>query len=126
VSPGEVATGTDREDRSGPPPLPVESPVDIQPELLTLLIVAILGQSAFAVFEVETARWRKLLKWTLVVALTLGARPLIGHAAVAIPIVLGVAGVAFHVWWCRRNGIHALDATPRKRYYQLRGWRWVE
>jgi hypothetical protein len=100
--------------------------MDMQPELLTLLLVAVVGQSVFAPFEVESAPWRKLLKWSVVVAITLGARRLIGHAATAIPIVLGLIGVAFHVWWCRRHAIDALRATPRRRYYELRGWRWVE
>jgi len=38
----------------------------------------------------------------------------------------GVAGAAFHMVWCRRNGIHPWNATPRRRYYELRGWVWRE
>ena len=100
--------------------------MDMQAELLTLLVVSVVGQSFFAPFEVEVAGWRKVLKWSFVVALTIGAQRLIGHAAVAVPIVLGLLGLAIHFWWCQRNGIHPLRATPRKRYYTLRGWEWPD
>ena len=32
----------------------------------------------------------------------------------------------FHFVWCRRHGIDPLRATPRRRYYELRGWTWVD
>ncbi len=95
-------------------------------ELLVLLGVMILGTSTFAVFEVEVAPWRKALKWSLVVGLTLFSHGRIGHWALVIPLTLGVAGLVFHFVWCRRNGIHPLHATPRRRYYQLRGWQWPD
>ena len=41
-------------------------------ELAVLLSVAILGQSIFAVFEIETPPARKILKWAIVAGLTLG------------------------------------------------------
>ena len=46
--------------------------------------------------------------------------------AIALPVALGGAGLTFHFVWCQRNGIHPLRATPRRRYYQLRGWTWPE
>lgn len=95
-------------------------------ELGVLLAIAIVGTGVFAVFEVETPAWRKITKWGLLTALTLLATRWLGHAAVAIPLGLGMAGAAFHVYWCRKNGIDPLRATPRRRYYELRGWRWVE
>lgn len=93
-------------------------------ELAVLLALVIVGPGTFAVFEGETAPWRKILKWGLITAITLLAARWIGHAAVAIPVSLCVAGLTFHVYWCRRHGIHPLRATPRRRYYELRGWTW--
>jgi hypothetical protein len=81
-----------------------------------------IGHSIFDAFEVETEAWRKILKWVLVAAATLGLYPWVGHWALALPIVAGVAGTTFHVAWCRKNGIHPLRATPRGKYYELRGW----
>ncbi len=100
--------------------------VGIELELAVLLAIHLVGSELFAVFEVETPAWRKILKWLIVAALTLGLYPMVGHWAVLVPVVLGGAGVAFHFAWCRKNGIDPLDATPRRRYYELRGWGWPE
>ena len=98
----------------------------IELELIVLLLIHVLGASIFAPFEVETPPWRKIVKWAIVVGLTLGLYPAIGHWALAFPGALGVAGIVFHFVWCRRHGIDPLRATPRRRYYELRHWRWVE
>jgi hypothetical protein len=95
-------------------------------ELSVLLAFAILGPAVFSPFELETPVWRKILKWTLMVALTLGLYRVVGHWALAVPVGMGIAGSTFHVIWCRRNGIDPLTAMPRRRYYELRGWRWRE
>jgi peptidoglycan biosynthesis protein MviN/MurJ (putative lipid II flippase) len=95
-------------------------------ELAALLGLAVLGMGTFAVFEVETPAWRKILKWALVSALTLVAARYIGHAALWILAGLAVAGLGFHVYWCRKHGIHPVRATPRRRYYELRGWPWPD
>jgi len=96
----------------------------IELELGVLLGLVVVGASVFAPFEVETPAWRKLLKWSIVVGLTLALYPLLGHWAILAPLGLGAAGSTFHVWWCRNNGIHPLRAAPRRRYYELRGWQW--
>ena len=93
-------------------------------ELGALLALSILGQGMFSVFEIETPAWRKVLKWTMLAGLTLGLSRLVGHWALALPLALVVAGSAFHIRWCRRNGIDPIRATPRRRYYELRGWVW--
>jgi hypothetical protein len=46
--------------------------VDIRVELCVLLVLAILGTSFFAVFEVETPGWRKALKWGFLSGATFG------------------------------------------------------
>ena len=96
----------------------------IELELAVLLLVAVVGQAVFAVFEVETPAWRKILKWALVVGVTLGLTPILGHWALVVPIAGGILGVVGHTWWCRKNGIDPIRGTPRKRYYELRGWTW--
>ena len=96
----------------------------IELELAVLLGVAIVGTGTFAVFEVETPAWRKMLKWGMVTGLTLGLYALVGHWAIALPLVAGLAGATFHLIWCRRNGIDPINATPRRKYYELRGWTW--
>ncbi|MBI3981920.1 MAG: hypothetical protein HY337_03350 [Gemmatimonadetes bacterium] len=98
----------------------------IELELGVLLAISIVGCPVFAVFEVETARWRKVLKWLIISGATVGLYYAIGHTALAVPLGLGVVGLSFHFWWCNKHGIHPLYATPRRRYYELRGWSWPE
>ena len=95
-------------------------------ELLVLLALSVIAQGSFAVFELETPAWRKILKWFALTGLTLGLSLVVGHWALALPIALVTAGTIFHVRWCRRNGIDPFRATPRRRYYELRGWAWPE
>jgi len=96
----------------------------IELELGVLLAFAVIGQSTFARFEIETPAIRKIIKWFTMVALTLGLYRLVGHWALLMPLVMGAAGTTFHFIWCRRNGIDPLRATPTRRYYELRGWAW--
>lgn len=98
----------------------------VEVELAVLLALSIIGQGVFAPFEVETPVWRKLLKWSIVVVATLGLYRAVGHWALLLPAAAAAAGTAVHVVWCRRHGIHPLRATPRRRYYELRGWPWSE
>ena len=95
-------------------------------ELAVLLAFAILGTGMFAVFEVETPPWRKILKWTILSGLTLALYQWVGHWSLLLPAAGAVVGTSFHFVWCRRNGIDPVHATPRRRYYELRGWSWPE
>ena len=95
-------------------------------ELGVLLAIAVIGQATFAVFEAETPPWRKIVKWAIVVGLTLALAQVVGHWSLVLPIAGGVAGVIGHTIWCRRHGIDPVRATPRRRYYELRGWTWRE
>ena len=98
----------------------------VELELYLLLILLTLGSSVFTVFEVETSWWRKALKWFIVIAATLVVYRAAGHLALLVPILAGGAGSIVHFAWCRKNFIHPLYATPRRRYYELRQWRWPE
>lgn len=95
-------------------------------ELAVLLFFAIVGQSSFAHFEIETPALLKVAKWTVMSVVTLAFTRVVGHWALAFPIAMGIAGSTFHVWWCRRHGIDPIRATPRRKYYELRGWPWPE
>ena len=98
----------------------------IELELSVLLIISVVGQSTFARFELEVPAWRKILKWLVIIGATLMLYRFIHHWALLLPVAMGVAGTTFHFVWCRRNGIDPLRATPQRRYYELRGWRWPQ
>ncbi len=98
----------------------------IELELIVLLVLQTLGTSFFAVFEVETPGWRKALKWAIASGGTLGLYFVVGHWALLFIAFLGVLGGTVHVLYCRKHAIHPLHATPRRKYYELRGWTWLE
>lgn len=94
----------------------------IELELAVLLALTTLGQVGFGHFEAETSKARRLVKWAIIDGATIGLYYAVGHWALAFPIGMVGLGLSFHFWWCRRNGIHPFHATPRRRYYELRGW----
>ena len=96
----------------------------VELELGVLLAFAIVGQSCFARFEIETPPWRKILKWSMMSVVTVTLSRWVGHWALLFPLGMGVAGTIFHIVWCRRNGIDPLKATPSRKFYELRGWQW--
>ena len=96
----------------------------IELELAVLLAFAIIGQSTFARFEIETPAIRKILKWFTMAGMTLLLYRFVGHWSLLLPMALGAMGSTFHVFWCRRNGIDPIRATPARKYYELRGWAW--
>jgi hypothetical protein len=98
--------------------------VGIELELAVLPACAVIGQSTFARFEIETPAIRKIVKWFMMASLTLALYRFVRHWALLLPLAMGVAGTTFHFIWCRRNGIDPLRATPARKYYELRGWRW--
>ena len=98
----------------------------IELELLVLLVLMTLGSSIFAVFEVETPRWRKTLKWAIVIGGTIGLHYAVGHLALLFPVAVAAVGTVVHFVWCRKHGIHPIYATPRRKYYELRHWDWPE
>ena len=58
----------------------------VELELYVLLGLLTLGSSIFAVLEVETPRWRKALKWFIVIVGTVGLYRAVGHWAVLFPV----------------------------------------
>jgi hypothetical protein len=96
----------------------------IELELFVLLVCSIVGQSTFARFAIEVPVWQKITKWLVLTALTLGLYGIAGHYALLLPLVLATAGMAVHFAWCHTHGIDAVNATPTRKYYALRGWHW--
>lgn len=96
--------------------------------LLSILsLIQLVWMSVFARFEVETLAVRKILTWlalyavTLVTYIFLSFWPALGLALVIIVVRLGL-----HIRMCRVHGFHPLTATPRRKYYQFKNWRWPE
>ncbi len=96
----------------------------IELELALLFVAQTIGTGIFAAFEVETPAWRKITKWLVMAAITLGLYRVVGHWSLVFPLFFLLVGISFHLFWCRKHGIDPLRATPRRKYYELRGWPW--
>lgn len=95
-------------------------------ELALLLGLHIIGTAVFGRFEAETSAWRKIFKWTILTGLTFAVYQFSGHWALFVPLFGVGSGLIFHFYWASKNQIHPINATPRRRYYELRGWQWSE
>jgi hypothetical protein len=95
----------------------------IELELALLLIIHLVGSSTFAKFEIETPAIRKITKWLLIDAATVGLYYWIGHWAMLLPVFMVTLGTIVHFRICRKNGIDPLKATPREELYKMRGWK---
>jgi hypothetical protein len=96
-------------------------------ELLLLFILHTLGVSIFGKFESQTAWWKLTLKWLIVLGITAGLYRSFGHiGSLSFLAIMFTAGLIFHFTWCARHGIHPIHATPRRRYFELRKWKWQE
>lgn len=98
----------------------------MQSELILLIIIQTIFISAFAKFEIETPLSKKLIKWFIIDAITISLYFALKHWAMLFPILALIPGTIYHFNWCKKNGIHPLNATPRKKYYELRKWNWTE
>lgn len=98
----------------------------IELELAELLIIQLIGTSFFSRFEGETHPLKKITKWLIIAIITSGMYYWVQHWALAFPALAMIPGMIFHFMWCKKNGIDPLKATPRKKYYELRGWKWEE
>ncbi len=99
----------------------------MEAELLTLLIIHVLGVSVFGKFESETAWWKLTLKWVIILALTYTVYSFYGHVgAFSLFAFMLAVSLSVHFIWCKRKGVHPIKATPKRKYYELRNWKWTE
>ncbi len=98
----------------------------IEFELAELLLLQLFAFVLFGRLEVETPAVRRIIKWLIIYCITICIYYWQGHWAILIPLVATIPGSIYHVIWCRKNNIDPLKATPRKKYYELRRWKWEE
>lgn len=98
----------------------------IELELTVLLAVQLMATAFFSKFEGETKAYKKILKWIIFDGITILLYHYFQHYALLFPLLAFIPGTIFHITWCRKHGIHPVNATPRKKYYALRKWRWED
>jgi len=97
--------------------------MDVKLELIILLLIQLIASNSFAHFEIGTSAVRKIFKWLFMDAATIGLYYWIGHLSLLLPSVMLIVGTTYHFIWCKKNGIDPLKSTPKRKYYELRGWK---
>jgi hypothetical protein len=83
------------------------------------------GNILFGHWEAETPKWRRLLKFVLILLLTLGISTSLGRRWAFLFLgLMGVAALIVHAWWLPRHGINGWTAEPKEKYYAMRGWKY--
>lgn len=98
----------------------------IEIELGALLFIQTIFISAFAKFEAETPVIRRIVKWFIIDSIAIALYFFFGNWSMLFIVLSLVPGTIYHFNWCKKNGIHPWKATPRKKYYELRKWEWME
>jgi hypothetical protein len=94
-------------------------------EVAVVATVFAVGNILMGHWEVRTPKWRRLLKFVLFVALTLGLSKWLGRAwSFGLLGVMGIAVLVVHGWWLPRKGINGWTGEPKEKYYALRGWKY--
>ena len=83
------------------------------------------GNILFGHWEAETPKWRRLLKFVLILLLTLGISTSLGRRWAFLFLgLMGLAALIVHAWWLPRHGINGWTAEPKEKYYAMRGWKY--
>ena len=94
-------------------------------EVAVVATIFAVGNILFGHWEAETPKWRRLLKFVLILGATLAISAAAGRRwALMFLGLLGLAALIVHGWWLPRHGINGWTAEPKEKYYALRGWKY--
>lgn len=94
-------------------------------EVAVVAIVFAVGNILMGHWEAQTPKWRRLLKFVLILGLTLAISAWLGRRwAFAFLGLLGLAALIVHAWWLPRLGINGWTGEPKAKYYAMRGWKY--
>lgn len=82
------------------------------------------GNILFGHFEEGVPKWKRVVKFLLIIGLVALISETAGRTWVFIILGAMLLGVAIiHVWWLPRQGVNGWTGEPREKYYELRGWK---
>jgi hypothetical protein len=94
-------------------------------EAAVVATIFAVGNTLFGHWEAETPKWRRLLKFLLILGLTMAISATLGRRwAFAFLGLLALGAVVIHGWWLPRRGINGWTGEPKEKYYALRGWKY--
>jgi hypothetical protein len=93
-------------------------------EIALITSIFAFGQIYFAHFEIQTPKWKKLLKIIFFMVLSCTISISFGRQWFIVLLALLFAFAGFiHIWWLPKNGINGWTAEPKEKYYAFRGWK---
>jgi len=95
-------------------------------EVAVVAIIFAVGNIIFGHWEAETPKWRRVLKFVLVLGVTVALSASVGRTwAFAFIGLLALLAAVVHGWWLPwRHGINGWTGEPKEKYYALRGWKY--
>jgi hypothetical protein len=93
-------------------------------EVAVMATLFALGNILFGHFEERTPKWRRVLKFFVMMTAITAISATAGRvwSASVLAALFAIAAV-IHAWWLPKHGINGLTAEPRDKYYALRGWK---
>ena len=91
-------------------------------EVAVVATIFAVGNIVFGHWEAETPKWRRVLKFVLVLGVTLALSASLGQGwAFGFVGLLVLAAVVVHAWWLPRcHGINGWTGEPKEKYYAAR------
>ena len=96
-------------------------------EVAVVAIIFAVGNILMGHWEAQTPKWRRLLKFALVLAVTVALSAWLGRAwAFGFLGLMAFTALVIHAWWLPyRYGINGWTGEPKEKYYALRGWKYA-
>jgi hypothetical protein len=92
-------------------------------EVSVVTFFFLLGNIFLGHFEERSPRWRKLVKYIVMLAIILGLSVYFGRTAAMLVLGLSLLPVIYiHGVVLPRKGINGWTAEPKAKYYEFRGW----
>jgi hypothetical protein len=92
-------------------------------EVSIVTIVILIGNIFLGHFEERSPRWRKLVKYLVVLAIVLAISVFVGRTYAFWIFGLSMIPVVYvHGVLLPRKGINGWTGEPKSRYYEFRGW----
>lgn len=82
-----------------------------------------LGNILFGHFEEQTPKFKRIIKFFLMLVLIVGSSVLFSRTIAIILMVISIIPALYiHLIYLPKKGINGWTAEPKEKYYELRGW----
>ena len=95
-------------------------------EVAVVATIFAVGNILFGHWQAETPKWHRVLKFVIVLALTVLISTTFGHlwAFLFVGTLVLAAAIVHGFWLPWRHGINGWTGEPKEKYYALRGWKY--